>query len=337
MAVVAVIVVGVIVIFVGSRPWEKPAPIAAVDSKPPPAPPSAPAAPPTVMEVLAVAARNANVRATPAARAKIIGTLPRGTALVVLDESDGFVRCRAGGQPEGWIARSILIGKADADRLAGLSADVYVESRKDLRVIEKVLAHVNALEPELFALRGEALSRSPSIADTILAMESHAKPDDIPRDIAAGTWFSLAARASLDSGDDEGSFRSAAAAVFADPLNPDYHMALGYAAVKQEDKKLISAMSAVLLALAPGSTNTWVITGVAAAMEDLPPLAAGSFAQAIERSKSRSTTLKVLKDMATKARDARVSAAIEAALDEANKSASDLSQPGTSSFKKDGT
>jgi hypothetical protein len=167
-------------------------------------------------------------------------------------------------------------------------------------------------------LRGEALSRSPSIAETILALESRAKPDDIPRDIAAGTWFSLEARASLDSGDDEGSYRSAAAAVLGDPLNPDYHTALGYAAVKQEDKKLISAMSAVLLALAPGSTNTWVVTGVAAAMEDLPPLAAGSFAQAIERSKSRGTTLKVLKEMGGKARDPRISSAIEAALDEAN-------------------
>jgi hypothetical protein len=273
------------------------------------------------LEILVVAAKNANLRATPQGKAKVVGVLPRGTTITVLDESDGFVKCNPMPHIEGWIARTVLVAEAEATRLAGVSADVYVESRRRLHVLEKVRAHVEAHRPQLIALVVQASARPRNISDAIRQLEAEPKPTDIAIDPPAGLWFSLEARAMLDAGSTVESTRSALAAVFADPLNADYYTALGYAAIKSGDKEIVSAAAQVLLTLAPGSTNSWVIVGVAAALED-NPFATDALAVAIERSRSKPTTLKVLKEIASQTLDTRIRSAIDAALEEVNTSES---------------
>lgn len=271
---------------------------------------SSPATNIPVSEILAVASWKANLRAMPQAKAKILSTVDRGTPITVLEDRDGFVKCKTDAGLEGWISRSVLIARVDAVRLAGLSAEEYVKSRNGLQPIDALATYIQKLEPDLLLLRQQVADRSEAASVTVQRIESEFKPADIPADGAASNWYALEARALMDQGDDAGAAKSAQAAVFADPLNADTHTALGYVALKRHDYELVRAVSAVLLALAPSSTNTWVMVGTNAAVADQPMLASAAFARAMDLSKSKGTTVRVLRDLADKSQDVRVASAI---------------------------
>lgn len=267
-----------------------------------------------VAEVLAVASWKANLRAMPQAKAKVLSTLARGTPITLLEERDGFVKCRTDGGIEGWISRSILITRADAVRLAGMTPGEYVKLRNGLQPIDALATYIQRLEPDLLLLRQQVADRSDAASVTVQRIEFESKPGDIPVDGAASTWYSLETRALMDQGDDAGAAQSAQAAVFADPLSADAHTALGYIAMKRHDYELVRVISVILLALAPNSTNTWVMVGTNAAVTDQPTLASEAFARAMDLSKSKGTTVRVLKDIADKSQDVRVASAIDETL-----------------------
>jgi hypothetical protein len=114
---------------------------------------SAPTVAPSLQEqsenprVYAVAALNANLRALPSTRSKVIGTLKRGAPVVALDQRDGFIKLRTNGYVEGWISSDIVIEMADLTRLQSTSPADYIAARERFMPIEKLTEHLDRMSP----------------------------------------------------------------------------------------------------------------------------------------------------------------------------------------------
>ena len=147
------------------------------------------------------------------------------------------------------------------------------------------------------------------MAATISEIEGYERPA-IESDIAAGLWFSLAARAAADAGDHIDSIRLTTAAIYADPLKADYHTAMGMSAIALGQREVLKVTAAILPALAPGATNTWIVVGINAALNGKADLANGALLAALDRSRNRATTVRVLRGLAMRSEDAAVLAAV---------------------------
>jgi len=263
--------------------------------------------------VYAVAALNANLRALPTTRSKVVGTLKRGAPVVEIERRDGFIKLQGSGDLEGWISSDILIEMSDLTRLQSLSTADYIAAREQFTPIERLTEHLDRMSPQVRSLLSQIESRQDGAATTISEIEGYERPA-IEADSAAGLWFSLAARAAADAGDHVAAIRLTTAAIYADPLKVDYHTALGFSAIALGQRELLQVTAAILPALAPGATNTWIVVGINAALTGRTDLAHGALLAALDRSRSRATTVRVLRGMATRSEDAAVVAAVNGAL-----------------------
>lgn len=263
--------------------------------------------------VYAVAALNANLRALPSTRSKVIGTLRRGAPVVEIEQRDGFIRLRGSGDVEGWISSDILIEMSDLTRLQSSSPADYIAARERFTPIERLTEHLGRLSPQVRSLLSQIEGRQDGLATTIGEIEGHERPA-IETDSAAGLWFSLAARAAADAGNHDEAIRLTTAAIYADPLKPDYHTALGFSAIALGQRELLEFTAAILPALAPGATNTWIVVGINAALNGKTDLARGALLAALDRSRNRITTVRVLRSMAARSEDAAVVDAVNGAL-----------------------
>jgi len=279
----------------------------------------APAEAPVVPElsqaarVYAVAALKANVRALPSLRSKVIGTLKRGSSVVEIERRDGFIKLRGSGDGDGWISSEILIEMADLTRLQSTSSADYIAARERFTPIERLTEHLGRLSPQVQVLLTQVEGRQDGLAETIGEIEGYPRPA-FDADSAAGLWFSLAARAAADAGDHVEAIRLTTAAIYADPLKVDFHTALGFSAIALGQRDLLEFKAATLLALAPGATNTWIVVGINAALSGKTELAHGALLAALDRSRNRATTVRVLRGMAARSEDAAVVAAVNRAL-----------------------
>lgn len=264
--------------------------------------------------VYAVAALNANLRALPSTRSKVIGTLRRGAPVVEIERRDGFIKSRGGGDIEGWISSDILIEMADLTRLQSSSPADYIAARERFTPIEKLTEHLDRISPQVRSLLLQIEGRQDGVSTTISEIEGYERPA-IEADSAGGLWFSLAARAAADAGDHVEAIRLTTAAIYADPLKVDYHTAMGFSAIALGQRQPLQVTSTILPALAPGATNTWIVVGIDAALHGKTDLAHGALLAAIDRSRNRATTVRVLRGMAARSEDAAVIAAVNGALD----------------------
>lgn len=267
--------------------------------------------------VYAVAALNANLRALPTTRSKVVGTLKRGAPVVEIDRRDGFIKSRGSGDIEGWISSDILIEMSDLARLQSSSTSDYIAARERFTPIERLTEHLDRMSPQVRSLLSQIEGRQDGTATTISEIEGSERPV-IEADSAAGLWFSLAARAAADAGDHVEAIRLTTAAIYADPLKVDYHTALGFSAIALGQRELLQVTAAILPALAPGATNTWIVVGINAALIGNTDLANGALLAALDRSRNRATTVRVLRGMAARSEDDAVVAAVNAALSSAN-------------------
>lgn len=267
--------------------------------------------------VYAVAALNANLRALPSTRSKVIGTLKRGAPVVAQDQRDGFIKLRTNGDVEGWISSDIVIEMADLTRLQSTSPADYIAARERFMPIERLTEHLDRMSPQVRSLLSQIEGRQDGVATTISEIEGYERPA-IEADSAAGLWFSLAARAAADAGDHVEAIRLTTAAIYADPLKVDYHTALGFSAIALGQRELLQVTAAILPSLAPGATNTWIVVGINAALIGNTDLANGALLAALDRSRNRATTVRVLRGMAARSEDDAVVAAVNAALSAAN-------------------
>ena len=272
--------------------------------------PTAPSTP-----TLAVAAVNANVRKEPTARSKAIALLARGTPIEQISNVNGFVKFNLPDGREGWISRDVVVPRAAAIRLGGLSATDYADARAPLRGIEQLFT---ALEPYR-ELRVQALfqiaTESAHIDATLTELASKVRVNSENVDPEAASWYSLEAKYNADNGKPIDGFQSARAAVFADPSNVDAHVAFAYAAAKVGELGVLKSVSVVLTTLAPNSTNTWVVMGISAANNNDNILAVNSLLLALRKSKNPKVTVQVLSDLAGRSSDPKVSQAINTALE----------------------
>lgn len=280
---------------------------------------SAPTAVPALREqsatprVYAVAALNANLRALPSTRSKVIGTLRRGAPIVEIERRDGFIKSRGSGDIEGWISSDLLIEMADLARLQSSSTADYIAERERFTPIERLTKHLDRMSPQVRSLLSQIEARQDGVATTINEIEGYERPAT-EVDIAAGRWFSMAARAAADAGDHAEAIKLITAAIYADPLKVDYHTALGFSAIASGQREFLQLTATILPALAPGATNTWVVVGINAALSAKTDLAHGALLAAIDRSRNRTTTLQVLRGIAARSEDAAVVAAVNGAI-----------------------
>lgn len=73
--------------------------------------------------------------------------------------------------------------------------------------------------------------------------------------------------------------------------------------------------AAILPSLAPGATNTWIVVGINAALNGETDLARGALLAALERSRNRATTVRVLRGMAARFEDPTVVVTVNGVLD----------------------
>lgn len=263
--------------------------------------------------VYAVAALNANLRALPTTRSKVVGTLMRGAPVVEIERRDGFIKLRGSGDIEGWISSDILIEMSDLTRLQSSSTADYIAARERFTPIKRLTEHLDRMSPQVRSLLSQIEGRQDGAATTISEIEGYERPN-IEVDSAAGLWFSLAARAAADAGDHVEAIGLTTAAIYADPLKVDYHTALGFSAIALGQRELLQVTAAILPALAPGATNTWIVVGINAALTGKTDLAHGALLAALDRSRNRATTVRVLRGMAARSADAAVVAAVNDAL-----------------------
>jgi len=261
----------------------------------------------------AVAALNANLRALPSTRSKVIGTLKRGAPVVALDHRNGFIMLRVNGDVEGWISSDIVIDMADLTRLQSTSPADYIAARERFTPIERLTEHLERMSPQVRSLLWQVEGQYDGVATTISEIEGHERPA-MEVDSAAGLWFSLAARAAADAGDHVEAIRLTTAAIYADPFKVDYHTALGFSAIAIGQRDLLKVTAAILPSLAPGATNTWIVVGINAALNGETDLARGALLSALERSRNRATTARALRGMAARSADTAVIAAVRGAL-----------------------
>lgn len=280
--------------------------------------------------VYAVAALNANLRALPTTRSKVVGTLRRGAPVVEIDRRDGFIKSRGTGDIEGWISSDILIEMSDLARLQSSSTADYIAARERFTPIERLTEHLDRVSPQVRSLLLQIEGRQDGAATTISEIEGFERPA-VDADTAAGLWFSLAARAAADAGDHVEAIRLTTAAIYADPLKVDYHTALGFSAIASGQRELLQVTAAILPSLAPGATNTWIVVGVNGALTGETDLAHGALLTALDRSRNRATTVRVLRGMAARSQDDAVVAAVNAALAAANEP---LSEAGAARLKQ---
>lgn len=260
----------------------------------------------------AVAAINANLRALPTTRSKVVGSLRRGSAVEAIEQRDGFVKLKIGDNLYGWISSDILIEMAHLARLQSSSPADYIAAREYLKPIDKLSQYIDRVSPQVRALLTQIEGQRESVT-AIAKIESYQRPI-IEVDDAAGLWFSLAARAAANAGDHLGAIRLATAAIYADPLKVDYHTAVGFSAIASGQREIISFISTTLPALAPGATNTWVVVGVNAALHGRRELAHGALLAALERSRNRATTVRALRGIAAQSESPAVVAAVNEVL-----------------------
>lgn len=270
--------------------------------------------------VYAVAALNANLRALPTTRSKVVGTLKRGAPVVEIDRRDGFIKLRGTGDIEGWISSDILIETADLTRLQSSSPADYIAARERFTPIERLTEHLDRMSPQVRSLLSQIEGRHDGVATTISEIEGYERPA-IEADSPAGLWFSLAARAAADAGDHVEAIRLTTAAIYADPLKVDYHTALGFSAIALGQRDLLQVTATILPALAPGATNTWIVVGINAALAGKSDLARGALLAALDRSRNRATTVRVLRGMAARSEDPAVIAVVNGVLDASKDSA----------------
>jgi hypothetical protein len=248
------------------------------------------------------------LRSDPFPKAKVIRVVSRGENVQVLDETETFLRVRLGDNTEGWLAKELAIPVADAQRLQGLSAQQYLDQRASEGRVE---ALVRQREPQmktfLVALY-QIANRSPETLATLSELEN-AKAYSLVPDEPAAVWYGLTAKAAAASGNFDEAARNSLAAIEADPVNADYHIALALSSFEAGNYEMTKAVAKIVPFLAPRTTNAWVVLGLAEALDEkdgLDSTATGAFVLAVRLSRNPAFTRKYLSDLSTKSTVPRV-------------------------------
>ena len=267
--------------------------------------------------MVVVAALTANIREKPTAQSHLLRSLKRGERIEFVGIAGTFTQIRLADSTLAFVASELVIPEGDYNRLNGMSPQQYLDVRAPERRIESIFEQIKPLKDNVLEVLFQITNRDPLVRDKLQMIEAM-RAVQIDADESAGIWFSLAARAAANSGQFDEAGLNARAAVEADPTNPDYHVAFALAKYSQGQVEPVRFAAHALAVLAPRATNTWMLFGLAEAMDDgdskLDGLATGSFILAIKLSRNPEATRKYFKDLIAKSENPRVQQLIRDAM-----------------------
>lgn len=256
-----------------------------------------------------IAALTANIREKPSAQSRLIRSFKRGERLEFVEVVEGFTQVRLPDKSLAFVASELIVPEGDFLRLNGMMPQQYLESRASEKRIESLFEQIKPLSSNLQDLLYRISNRDPLLSDKLKQVGT-TQAVQITADEAAGIWFALSARAAANSGQFDDARLNARAAVEANPMNPDYHVAFALSNYSQGLTESIPVSARILVSIAPRITNTWMVFGLAQAMDEndnkSDSLATGSFILAIKLSRNPDATRKYFKDLMTKSENPRV-------------------------------
>jgi len=313
---VGVLALGVVVPL-ATMPWRGTAPAAPLptDTAGHDAPPAVPRTidASTWPATLAVAALGANLRASPSADAAKVRELKRGDTLRWLGYESGFVHVQGAEGDTGWISETVLITTASLARLQGLTAADYVKSRGNGAEVGAVAQQVESRQPRVAQARSLML-RDPAAAEAALRDTASLQAITASSDSEAERWYAWSARAAEKADDFQAAASEWMAAINADPANPEPHGAYGVVCLRLKRFDHAKVAAHMMQLLAPASTLTWFLTGTTDALADRQDDAVAAYGMALRLAKNPPATRRALGDWARTLQDARVTAAVNAAL-----------------------
>lgn len=288
---------------------------------PPPEPPKMPLAKAeignAVITTYSVAALNANLRAEPTAQSRVKTTLKRGDPFALISTRDNFFEIQLPSGEFGFIAQELVLPSKDLTRLLKLPAREYVEGRLAEKRIDKLVLQTEKQKTAFVAVLFGLTNRSSSI-DKYLKELQIAKAFSIEADGPASTWFALNASATMKAADYESSYWEARAAIEADPVNAEHHVAFALANYQLGNYESVKAIGRILPRLAPTSTNAWMLFALANSFdsESNDELTKAAFVLAIKLSRNAGNTKKYFQDFAAKTPVPRIKELVNSALAE---------------------
>ena len=297
------VVIGAIVIFgiaVNSSRTE-----IKTSSDPVPQPAQAVAAP----SRLVVAALTANIREKPSAQSRLIKSLKRGERIEFVDIVGTFTQVKLADKTLAFVASELVIPEAHYLRLNGLSPQQYLDARKAEQRVESLLEQISPHKDSLVEVLFRITNRDALVSEKLKIIKAM-RTVRIEADESAGIWYSLTARTAANLRQFDEAALNARAAIEADPVNPDYHVSFALSKYALGQVEPVKTVAQALTILAPRATNTWMLYGLALAMDESEvksdDLATGSFILAIKLSRSPDVTRKYFKDLMTKSDNPRV-------------------------------
>lgn len=264
-----------------------------------------------------VAALTANIREKPTAQSHLLRSLKRGERIEFVGIAGTFTQIRLADSTLAFVASELVIPEANYTRLSGMSPQQYLDARAPERRIERLFEQTKPLKDNVLEVLFQISNRDPLVNGKLQMIEAM-RAVQIDADESAGIWFSLSARAAANVGQFDEASLNARAAIEADPKNPDYHVAFALSKYTQGQLEPVRFAAQALAVLAPRATNTWMLYGLAEAMDDgaakLDSLATGSFILAIKLSRNPDATRKYFTALMTKSEDPRVKQLIRDAM-----------------------
>lgn len=244
-----------------------------------------------------VAAIKANLRFKPAAAAKIKTVLKRGDELTINGVHGTFLEVQLKNGDMGFIAKELVMPSEDLSRLLQTTAPGYIARRASEKRIELLFDQAQT-QKSAFLDVVHSLSNGGNFTVEYLEKMKSTQQFDIPADMSASIWFSLSASASRGAGDHEKTILETRAAIEADPVNPDHHVAFALDNYRAGNYEVVKSIGNFLPKLAPTSTNAWMLFGFANGLTagSSSNLTKSSFVLAIKLSKNPENTRKYFRD-----------------------------------------
>ena len=266
---------------------------------------------------IVIATTAANIRELPNTRSKILLSLKKGERIELIASTDEFFNVRLSDGRHGYINNNLAILENDYTRLASSTPNEYIETSENQVRVKNFFQAITEIEGKINEALQRVTERDSRIYETINDIELITKPD-LNVDESAGVLFSNTAKISSENKNHKEADLNILAAVIANPLNPNYCVAWGMTNYSLNNSKPVKTASYALIFLAPRTTNTWMIVGLAEAMRqdtiENNELAKGAFIFALKVSKNKNTTRKFFQDLIANSSNPRLQRIISEAM-----------------------
>lgn len=262
-----------------------------------------------------VAAAKANLRFKSDLNSKIKTVLKRGDALTINRVYGEFLEVNLRNGEIGFISKDLVIPTADLNRLLQTTAQSYIARRASEKRVELLFDQAQ-IHNSSFLDAVNSLSKDGNSVVGYLEKMQSSQQFNIPADMSASIWFSLAANAARSSGNYEKTILEARAAIEADPLNPEHHVDFALDNYRAGNYEVVKSIGNFLPKLAPKSADAWMIFGFANGLASNANnnLTKSAFVLAIKLSENAKNTRKYFREFSVSKYHPNIRIMLDAAL-----------------------